>query len=248
MGVQHFFNWRRKPIQEKLARRGKLGRNLIVLASAAIGVGSLGCSGFSGISHQISHNSAWNDFVQGYRNSVWSAKAWHCRKNQFCGEKYLHDFSVGFRAGYEDVAAGSNGCTPAFAPREYWGWKYQSAEGQAKVAAWFSGYPHGARAAEEDGVGNWTQIQTSSGIQKEYCQFGMMGSEEVGMYPIPESGQGRQMNLAQPNMMQTGMPMEGTIIEPSMGRVEGSASDRPAMPSGAMPRITPVPDNNVNRP
>jgi hypothetical protein len=83
------------------------------------------------------------------------------------------------------VADGGDGCTPAFPPREYWGWKYQSHEGQARVAAWFSGFPHGARAAEEDGIGNWYQIQTSSNIQKQYSEHGLLPSEYNGIYPVP---------------------------------------------------------------
>ncbi len=74
----------------------------------------------------------------------------------------------------EAVADGSDGCTPSFPPNTYWGWRYQSAEGQAKVAAWFSGYPHGARAAEEDGVGNWTQI---SKLQAD-CRPSMLSSDD----------------------------------------------------------------------
>ncbi len=143
-----------------------------------------GCSSISGLSNEMKYNRSWDSFVTGYRNTAWSSKAWHRRKHQFCRERYLTDFCNGFRAGYEDVADGADGCTPAFPPKEYWGWKYQSAEGQAKVAAWFSGYPHGARAAEEDGVGNWTQIQTSSNIQAEYAQFGMMPNGQSGVYPI----------------------------------------------------------------
>ena len=86
-----------------------------------------------------------------------------------------------------DVADGGTGCTPAFPPRDLWGWKYQSCEGQARVAAWFAGYPHGARAAEEDGIGNWNQIQTSSSIQEQYAQRGMLAPNAAGMYPIPQA-------------------------------------------------------------
>ncbi len=83
---------------------------------------------------------------------------------------------------------GSEACTPAFAPRQYWGWKYQSAEGQQKVAAWYSGYPHGARAAEEDGIGNWTQIQTSMTFKKNLADQGMLGPGQTpGMYPMPQA-------------------------------------------------------------
>lgn len=243
MGIQQQFRGLDQTSQARMRKTVKLSRKLMFVAMLAMGAGGLGCSGFSGASHQLSYNSGWNEFVQGYRNSVWSAKAWNSRKNQFCGEKYLHDFSIGFRAGYEDVAAGSNGCTPAFPPREYWSWKYQSAEGQAKVAAWFSGYPHGARAAEEDGVGNWTQIQTSTNIQSEYAQAGLMANEKVGMYPIPMSGQGQQCATPACATPMNSYP-SGTILEPSAGPVSGSASDFSTGQDA--PRFTPVPDGNTN--
>ncbi len=181
---------RARPTNQRFWSRRKLGCRFVLLASAFCGLfsTSTGCSSWYGMTNEIKYNSGWDDFVCGYRNSAWSAKAWHCRKHQFCNERYLHDFCRGFRAGYEAVADGDNGCTPAFPAREYMGWRYQSAEGQAKVAAWFSGYPHGARAAEEDGVGNWTQIQTSTNLQSEYSQFGLMNQAQVGAYPIPAMG------------------------------------------------------------
>ncbi len=117
-----------------------------------------------------------------------ATKAWHRRKHAFCNHNHLAEMCAGFEAGYLSVADGGDGCTPAFAPREYWGWEYQTAEGQRKVAAWFEGFPHGCRAAEEDGIGNWTQIQTSYGVQKEYHQAGLMAeNQQPGMYPMPEA-------------------------------------------------------------
>jgi hypothetical protein len=124
--------------------------------------------------------------MMGYRNEGMAHKAWHSRKHQFCREKHLHEFFEGFLAGYAAVADGSDGCTPAFPPRNYWGWRFQSPEGQEKVAAWFAGFPHGARAAEEDGIGAWTQIQTSTNVQQRLADQGMLGpGQSVGMYPMP---------------------------------------------------------------
>jgi hypothetical protein len=132
-----------------------------VIACAAIGTGS-GCSIVSGLGNAVVHNDAIDEFMVGYRNSAWSAKSWHANKDRFCNQAHNRDFQAGYRAGYEDVAAGGNGCTPSLPPRSYWGWRYQSPEGQAKVAAWFAGYPHGAAAAEQDGLGGWSQIRTTS--------------------------------------------------------------------------------------
>lgn len=98
-----------------------------------------------------------------YRNKAMAEKAWHCRKDQFCNERHNRDFKAGFIEGYIEVASGGNGCTPAVAPNEYWGWRYQSANGHGAVNAWFQGYPQGVRAAEEDGVGNWSQMRAGGG-------------------------------------------------------------------------------------
>src|SRR5687768_15878605 len=119
-----------------------------IFACALFSLGCLatssGCTAVQGIENAFTYNDTTNEFVLGWRNSVWARQAWHERKNQFAGENQIVDFGEGFRAGYEDVAGGGNGCPPGIAPRKYWNWKYQSPEGQAKVAAWFAGYPHGA--------------------------------------------------------------------------------------------------------
>jgi len=147
-----------------------------------------GCNAWSGARDSWAYNGCWNNMMMAYRNEALANKAWHSRKHQFCNEKHNHEFCEGFRAGYADVADGGNGCNPAFPPRQYWGWKYQSAEGQAKVAAWYAGFPHGARAAEEDGIGNWTQIQTSTSLQNQYAQHNKLGDGQVaGMYPMPQA-------------------------------------------------------------
>jgi hypothetical protein len=166
-----------------LAKR-RLG--LLLLVASAV-VPFTGCSAFTGLNNSWKYNGYWNQTMMGHRNKVSATKAWHCRKHHFCNEKYLREFSQGFKAGYMEVADGGTGCTPAFPPREYWGWKYQSCEGQARVAAWYAGYPHGARAAEEEGIGNWTQIQTSSGIQQQYAQHGLLNASSSGMYPIAQT-------------------------------------------------------------
>ena len=159
----------------------------------------------------------------GHRNRSSASKAWHCRKHHFCNEKYLKEFSQGFKAGYLGVSDGGTGCTPAFPPREYWGWKYQSCEGQARVAAWYSGYPHGSRAGEEDGNGHWTQIQSSSSIQQQYAQNGMLNQSASGMYPIAQSAipNGRpQAVAAQGTPTQSYMDTQGFPVSIEQGPVE----------------------------
>lgn len=170
-----------------VSRRTLKGRRWVLWAAVISSVGSLaGCSAVTGAKDGWKYNGMWNEMIMGYRTEAWANKSWHSRKHQFCREKHLHEFCEGFRAGYALVSEGGEGCNPAFPPRQYWGWKYQSSEGQAKVAAWYAGYPHGARAAEEDGIGNWTQIQTSTNVQKNFADQGQLGPGQTpGMYPMP---------------------------------------------------------------
>lgn len=159
--------------------RGKLVTASLIVVLAC----SSGCTLVHNAHKLCTQNDSWNEAVLVMRNRSWATKAWHKRKHNFCNQKYSSDFAAGFRQGYEDVANGSNGCTPATPPRNYWTWEFQSGEGQSRTAAWFSGYPQGARAAEEDGVGNFAQIQLSSSLQSEYQQAGML-PKGAQVYPI----------------------------------------------------------------
>lgn len=175
------------------------------------------------------YSDVWNDAAAKFRTSSMSTKSWHRHKNRFCNEAYLDEFAAGYRQGYEDVARGSNGCTPNFPPREYWGWQYQSAEGQQKVASWFSGYPHGARAAEEEGVGNWSQIQMSSTLQSQYVTAGVLPNRGHAVYPITEA-QGTAIGAPTPAAAVT-----GAAEVPNAGFVPNGAFQAP--PPEAVPAV-----------
>lgn len=207
--------------QSKFAKRLTQG----VLSLALLVGGTTGCTTFHNGFEAITNNGAWNETVVVLRNRSFSKKAWHRRKNSFCREKYMNDFCAGFRAGYEEVAQGSDGCTPAFPPQEYWSWEFQSAEGQARTAAWFAGYPHGCRAAEEDGVSNWSQIQMSAGLQAEYQQAGML-EHQGALYPIPTDNQISYPVEGMP-YVPDGLP-EGAVLVPSVN-----------------PPMIPVPDQTI---
>lgn len=196
-------------------RRGKLGTASLIVVLAF----SSGCTLVHNAHKLCTENEAWNEAVIVMRNRSWATKAWHKRKQNFCNQAYVNDFAAGFRQGYEDVANGSDGCTPATPPRSYWNWEFQSGEGQARTSAWFSGYPQGARAAEEDGVGNFAQMQLSSGLQSQFQQSGML-PKGANVYPIqpspnvipnnaPSVMQGNQtpMPIGEPTVVP--MPMQG---------------------------------------
>lgn len=195
-----------------------------------------GCSVVHNGYTALTRNGSWNDTVVVLRNRSFSAKAWHRRKARFCKEKYASDFSSGFRAGYEACASGADGCTPAFPPSEYWSWEYQSAEGQGRTSAWFAGYPHGARAAEEDGVANWNQVPMSAGMQAEYQQAGIL-THEGALYPIPDPNAPALPTSEQPPVM---IPMaDGTSIP--LDALEIGDNEQVIRNSLSVPNQTPRP-------
>jgi hypothetical protein len=163
-----------KAVAETSARRelpfapGSLRQVGAVAILLLLAVSQIGCAPFRGLRETIAYNDAVNDFVMGWRNSTWARQAWHERKWMYIDQPQFVTFGQGFRDGYAAVAAGSDGCVPALPPRHYWSWKFQTGEGQAKVAAWFAGYPHGVQAAQEDGAGHFQQIQVSHIIEAEY--------------------------------------------------------------------------------
>lgn len=213
--------------RENQHRRSRSWRWIIKTAlSATVLMGGLtGCTTIHNAHRAITNNSAWDETVIVLRNRSYSAKAWHRRKHHFCRQQYIKDFCAGFRTGYEDVAGGSDGCTPAFPPKEYWSWEYQSGEGQSRTSAWLAGYPHGVQAAEEDGVANWTQLQMSTGLQAQYQQAGMF-DHQGALYPIP-SGDA------------VGMPQAAGEISDAVplppGTIPSGAELIPSAPGDAIP-------------
>ncbi len=140
-----------------------------ILAAGFLGMllaGSTGCSMMKGLGKAINKSDCIDEFMIDYRNRAMAAKAWHCQKHTFkCADQ--DGFREGFMAGYIEVASGGPGCTPCVAPQAYWGWRYQSAQGQATVNAWFAGYPMGVKAAEQAGIGHFQQIRTSSAYRQQ---------------------------------------------------------------------------------
>jgi hypothetical protein len=120
-----------------------------------------GCSILNGAFRALSRQECVDDFLIGFRNSAMASRAWNRIRPRYKNHQHLNDFKAGFYDGYANVAGGGAGCCPAVAPSSYWSWKYQSPEGQLAVNAYFQGFPLGAKAAEQDGVGNWGAIPTN---------------------------------------------------------------------------------------
>lgn len=181
-----------------------------------------GCTILGGVGTLIRNNDSCTDFMVGYRNSALAAKAWHREKHLHHGRPFLKDFRAGFVAGYLDVADGGNGCLPAYCPREYWGWQYQSSVGQQACDAWFAGFPLGAKAAEEDGVAHWGHIAMGAGTHQHTTPAAaeMPAPESVGAGAM---GEGYE---AAPDWL------EGIQLGPPAGGAEEIVPGRPAFPGG----------------
>lgn len=233
----------------RLRRTTRTGRlvpsRLLVFRTAALAfalaaTGSTGCSLVHNFAESLRYSDVWNDAAGKFRYSAMSSKSWHRHKHQFCNEACLDDFCAGYRAGYEDVAGGTNGCTPAFPPREYWGWKYQSAEGQKKVASWFAGYPHGARAAEEEGVGNWSQIQMSSTMQSQYVTAGVFPNKGHAVYPITEPACCPSAGGPTPAGTAPGAPLPSPVAPEAVAPgLPVPGATWPGVPGNTMPGMMP---------
>lgn len=205
-----------KTAKLKITHSGRMSfaqRSLLTAASLTLVLSGLsGCMTVHNGYKAMTANGTWNDTVVVLRNRNFANKAWHRRKHHFCNEKFSGDYKNGFCAGYEAAANGSDGCTPSFPPKEYWSWEYQSAEGQNRTSAWFSGYPQGVRAAEEDGITNWNQLQMGANLQAQYQQNGTF-DHQGALYPIPSQGS-QQVYSQSLGVPTTAIPMEEIQLAP----------------------------------
>lgn len=151
------------PSSPAKAHRSTLGtlRWTIALFSLVMILSSSGCSMMNNAVKQFRRCEPLEDFMIGHRNMVFGKRAWFRIRDRYHGCANVNEFRSGFLAGYADVANGGSGCTPSIAPTEFWGWRYQSAGGQAAIQSWFAGYPLGAKAAEEDGIAYWGRVPVS---------------------------------------------------------------------------------------
>ncbi len=152
-------------------------------------MGLSGCTILGGLQQKIQHCDCVDDFMISHRNKVMATRAWFRVKPNYLGHCYLKDFRNGFIAGYMDVANGGAGCTPSVVSSEYWGWRYQSGSGQAAVNAWYEGFPLGAKAAEQDGIGNYNLIRLNGSHQTTTNMTGTASpTPAVAASPQPTPG------------------------------------------------------------
>ncbi len=147
-----------RPARRHMRKRNWLRSAILATTAFATVLPSTGCMLVNGMQRGFGRHDSLDEFMVSYRNRAWSARAWLCRHDRFANHCYRDDLEAGFRQGYEDVANGGTGCVPAVCPRSYWGWQYQSVDGQSRMNAWFEGYPLGVQAAEQDGVGHFGNV------------------------------------------------------------------------------------------
>lgn len=146
---------------------------LALLAMVAIWGLLPGCTALKGLNNTLAYNSTSDSFITGWRDNVWAKRAYNVRAARLPVGQFEGSFREGFISGYRGVAQGGNGCPPALPPRKFWSWKYQSGEGQCKVQAWYQGYSYGATAADEDGLGNFREIQVSGPMEEALKAHGL---------------------------------------------------------------------------
>ncbi|MEM9646047.1 MAG: hypothetical protein AAF989_13750, partial [Planctomycetota bacterium] len=146
---------------------------------------STGCSIFSNAAVAVRRHECIDEFMMTHRQRVMAARAWHRHKACMKNHCHLDDVKRGFMDAYQEVAEGGSGCVPAVAPRSYWGWRYQSADGNGAVNAWYEGYPLGVKAAEQDGVGHYNDIQTAN----FQTRTSATPNPAIGSEPMPALGQ-----------------------------------------------------------
>jgi hypothetical protein len=194
-----------------------------------------GCSAFRGLQEYLEYNEECEETILNWRDYNWSWQAWRFRKRMYRGQPQFFAFGEGFRAGYTNVASGGDGCPPALPPRKFWSYGFQSAEGQSKVAAWYAGFPEGVRAAREDGVGLYQDIQVAGSVNSMfssgYQQGGCPTCGEIHLGPVehvnPEMMDAsplEPMSESQvPIMPQTYTPMRLNTLSPQFDGISEPA-------------------------
>nr|WP_231602598.1 hypothetical protein [Neorhodopirellula pilleata] len=195
---KYIFGFHEKPAADCLSDHGtrcrkriRLQRILLGLSLGLVATGMTGCTMLGGLQSKVSNSDCLDEFMVSHRNKVMAARAWmkvrHCYRNH-C---YPKDLQAGFIAGYLEVATGGSGCTPTVVSPQYWGWRHQCGNGQAAINAWFEGFPLGAKAAEQDGIGAYNQIRLNT---VQYTMPSMTGTAmptpavepcEIDMMTVP---------------------------------------------------------------
>jgi|GEM_PF-1178611 len=152
-------------------------QNALLFALALVLFTGPGCS--TGIGTSSPYSAGPGDMIStGWRNHVWANRAYETTIGTSGEDRmYGNDFQSGFVAGYKSICKGGDGNIPAVPPRQYWGSRYLSPEGQAKSKAWFEGYPEGIKAAQTDGIDAYRDVYVSQMIDDMNKNLGGLGPQ-----------------------------------------------------------------------
>lgn len=213
---------------------------LSLAAIAAIALLPSGCTSMSSTCESFNHCASeccTDNLFCAWRDHVWAKRAYYSRY-PVCNHLHPSHFRRGFMAGYSAVCAGEDTYLPAVPPKDYWGYEYQTADGNQMVGAWFSGYPEGVSAASADGAGMYRDVQVSSminaALQPATDVWAPYSSSEAGGQPPVLSGQGLDMPPLPESSIEpipaNGTPLgsnrAGTTMK-SMGSDETASADIP---------------------
>lgn len=173
----------------------------------------LGCmSGCYQVSDSI------DDFAMNLRDDFAAGSSWSRWQPYYEDVEQKSSFGVGFRHGYESVAAGGNGCQPAMPPHKYWSIWYQNESGKAKIRAWFNGFSHGALAAQQDNIIELSRIPIAPTLKAQHVPDG--AEHQITVTPAPDAALPPEPEAAPPAEAEAAQPAEPGSTPPKKPEVE----------------------------
>lgn len=183
------------------------------------------------------------------RNRYLARTTWENLEVVYDHMEFTEDFGRGFREGYYDVAMGGNGCPPVIPPRRYWSVKYASPRGHQQTHAWFEGFRYGAVVAEQDGVGIWVTLPTSTPARRSSEQFlpelgptPGVAEEGFDLQETPPPAEEVPATPETPEEEMPPVPMDEAMPQvPEMPEVPSEIPPAPETPAEAVPPEEPSP-------
>jgi hypothetical protein len=159
-----------------------------------------------------------DDFAMNLRDDFAEGSAWSRWQPYYEDVEQRSSFGVGFRHGYESVAAGGNGCQPAMPPHKYWSIWYQNESGKAKIRAWFNGFSHGALAAQQDNIIELSRIPIAPTLKAQHVPDG--AEHQITVTPAPDVDLPPEPVAVPPAEAEAAQPAEPGSTPPKKPEVE----------------------------
>jgi len=153
--------------------------------------------------------------------------AWLRWSGLFQDQPHRLDFAAGFRSGYRDVINGGSGAAPVLPPKCYWRRFFENAWGREKAEAWFTGYPYGALAAEQDGEGNRIELPLGLSPKEHSPAAGVLAptfdDQVIETLPEPEP-ETESVEEASPEAIEDAGPAPAIEMAPPIQTLEPAPS------------------------